>query len=384
MSLARHRRQPTGALILPVIATLLLAAPARAQDRPLPLGEGQDLQELTGEAGHELQITGFAVGNYSYAGRTRENSFAASKIALSLFRELSDHVWIFGQLTTALEDPEEEGGDPVTEIEIDNLLVNLTPPGLSNLSLSFGKFDIPLGFERDDEPLNLQPTTSFNFELGRPAKMVGVVGRWALSPQADLTVMGGNGWNSEIDPNELKTGGVRLGVLPSEHVSLGLGGMFGNEGAEDETTERYLLSFDYAVQPASTWIIGGEANWGGDHDAAPGGGDAQWYGATMTLFHRLVRRFGVVARAEVLRDRDGARTGVPQTLTSYTLAPLYFLGTGREGIFANVEHTTFRIPRLQVRAEARLDHSSEPVFADGDGNPDTWDLNFVFQIVATF
>lgn len=59
------------------------------------------------------------------------------------------------------------GGDPVTEI--DNLLVNLTLPGMSDLSLSFGKFDIPLGFERDDEPLNLQPTTSFHFELARPA-----------------------------------------------------------------------------------------------------------------------------------------------------------------------------------------------------------------------
>lgn len=384
MGCDRSLWNPTSALVLPFIAASIFPSNVEAQDRPFPIGGGQDVEALTQEDARELQITGFAVGNYAYAARTGENSFAASKIALSLFRELSDHVWMFGQLTTALEEPEEEGGDPVTEIEIDNLLVNLTPPGANNLSLSFGKFDVPLGFERDDEPLNLQPTTSFNFELARPAKMVGLVGRWAMSPQVGLTLLAGNGWDSQIDPNKHKTGGMRLGVLPTQQVSLGLGGMYGNEGEEDETTGRYLLSFDYAFQPTAAWIIGGEANWGGDREALETGGDAQWYGATMTVFHRFVRRFGAVARAEVLRDRDGARTGDPQTLTSYTLAPLYFIGTGREGIFANIEHTTFRIPRLQARAEARLDHSSEPVFTDSDGNPDTWDLHFVFQIVATF
>jgi hypothetical protein len=72
-----------------------------------------------------------------------------------------------------------------------------------------------------------------------------------------------------------------------------------------------------------------------------------------------------------------------QTLQSLTLSPVYLLGTGREGIFANVEHTTFRIPRLQIRLEARLDHSSEPVFEGTDG-VDTWALRYLVQFVTTF
>ena len=72
-------------------------------------GGGQDLGALTGEDENPLQVTGFGIGRYGYDGRTNENTFAGSKLAVALFRELSDQVWFFGQLTTLLEEPEEGG-----------------------------------------------------------------------------------------------------------------------------------------------------------------------------------------------------------------------------------------------------------------------------------
>ena len=72
-----------------------------------------------------------------------------------------------------------------------------------------------------------------------------------------------------------------------------------------------------------------------------------------------------------------------QTLESYTIAPLYSLGVGREGIFANVQNTTVRIPRLQLRGEVRINHSSVPFF-DTDGGPDTWNIEYRLQFVTTF
>ena len=48
---------------------------------------------------------------------------------------------------------------------------------------------------------------------------------------------------------------------------------------------------------------------------------------------------------------------------------------GREGIFANVQNTTVRIPRLQVRGELRFNHSSAPFF-DTSGGPDTWNVEY--------
>ncbi len=348
-------------------------------------GAGEGLTDLTAESANPLQVTGFGVGDYTYRGRTSENTFAAGKLAVALFRELSDSFWFFGQLTTALS---EEGGDAgegavPTEIEIDNLLVAFTPPGATNVNISFGKFDTPIGFERDDEPLNLAPTESFNFELARPAKMVGLIGRWSVSPAFDVAGWVANGWDSQIDPNHGKTVGLRLGAIPTEHTSFGVAGLFGPEGEAGATLDRYLLTFDYALEPTSDVIVAGEANYGGDRGALEGGSDAVWYGGLLTLFGRLSPHVGITARGEALRDRDGARTGEVQTLRSLTLAPVYLVGTGREGIFANVEHTTFRIPRIQIRAGIRYDHSSVDFFEGPDG-PARGAIRYLAEAVVTF
>ena len=374
---------------------------AAAQDRPIDLGAGQSLEQLTGETGLPLQITGFGTGGYTLDGRTNDNTFLASKFATSLFRELSESFWMFGQLTTLLEGHHEEAGHDeeaeaggseegeeaaeggegvVAEIEIDNFLVNFTPPGVPGLSLFLGKIDSPLGFERDDEPLNLQSTTSFNFEFGRPIKLVGLGGRWNLNPQLNLLLMITNGWESKIDPNRGKTIAGRVGILPSENSSFGVGGMFGPEGEQSEANDRSVISVDYSWQPVNDLILGGEANWGADHLQ---GADDHWVGGTLTVFGRLHRRFGVTLRGEVFDDKDGARTGEVQKLKSLSLAPVYFIGTGRNGIFSNVEHTTFRIPRFQLRGEVRLDQSNIDYFETEDGLDD-WNLRYVLQLVATF
>ncbi|MFQ5680001.1 MAG: outer membrane beta-barrel protein [Gemmatimonadota bacterium] len=398
-----------------------LATPDEArgqEDRPVELAgpEAQEIEKLTRESLFPVQITGFGVGNYTFEGRTDENTFQASKIAVSLFSELSEHLWFFGQLTTLLEEPEateQAGGEAaaaatrwpatdglllpqaavassggeeeevVTEIEIDNLILSFTPPGLPELSFSIGKFDSPLGFERDDEPLNLQPTTSLNFEFGRPIKLVGLVGRWNATPKINVLAMVTNGWESQVDPNHGKTVGARVGFLPTKRTSFGIGGTFGPEGEQGETTDRYLLSVDYAFQPSRGFVLAGEANYGGDDDAAEDGTDARWAGATLTAFGRVGRRFGLTARAEVFDDMDGGRTGEEQTIESFSLSPAFLFGTGREGIFTNIEHTTLRIPRFQLRGEIRVDRSNVDSFETSDGL-DNWDVRYIVQLVTVF
>jgi len=200
----------------PATAIAQQADTTRAVVQSIDLSGGGDegLEGLTGENDAPLQITGFGVGDYAYDGRTDENSFIAGKLALALFREIDEQLWFFGQLTTALS-TEDSGGDEVpTEIEIDNLIVNFTPRGATNFSLGFGKLDAPIGFERDDEPLNFVATESFNFEYARPSKIVGLIGRWNLTPGLDFTGWVANGWNSQVDPNHGKTAALQVGVRP--------------------------------------------------------------------------------------------------------------------------------------------------------------------------
>jgi hypothetical protein len=354
--------------------------PSDTLDQPIDLGsQATDLGEIDR---FPLQITGFGVGDYRYLGRTGNNSFAASKVGLAVFREITSRAYIFGQLTTALSEPD-SSGEVGTEIEIDNLLLSFVPARAGNVALNFGKIDLPIGFERDDEPLNFLVSPSFNFELARPVKMVGLNGSWKASPRLGVDAFLFNGWDTDLDPNHGKSGGARVEFLPRSGVTLGLAGLYGSEGEAGETNNRYLMTFDYAVQPSWDWVVAGEANFGGDRGVLPDGSDARWGGAMVTLLHRLTPHWGVAARAELFRDGDGARTGATQTLESYSIAPLYSFGVGREGIFANVQHTTVRIPRLQLRGELRVNHSSEPFF-DTDGGPDTWNIEYRFQFVTTF
>jgi hypothetical protein len=358
------------------------AAAQRTPDRPVTLdAPGGDLQPMTGEADHSLSITGFGVGGYSYDGRTGDNSASAGKVAVSLFRELTDNLYVFGQLTTSIS--AEGGEEPTTETEIDNLLVSFTPRSATNVNLTFGTLDAPLGFERDDEVLLLTPSTSFNFELARPAKLTGLFGTWAVSRSVELSALAANGWDSPLDPNHGKTVGARLGLLPAERASLGLSALYGSEGPADSTNNRLLLDADYAWQPGRGWIVAGEANYGKDYDL-PGGGDARWSGAMLLVHRQVARHWGIAARAEVFDDKDGARTGQAQTLTSWTIAPIYSLGVGREGIFANIQHTTYRIPRFQLRGELRLNHSNVPFFETSDDDLSKWGVQYTLQLVTTF
>ena len=146
-----------------------------------------------------LVVSGFGVGAGNYDRNLAQNGALASKIALSLFRPWSDQLYLFGQLTTHVEVHDSEPAH--THIEIDNLIVNWTPRRVSALTLSFGRFDAPIGFERDDEPLNLVPTTSFTFELARPVKFTGLMARYALNPKISVLGIVANGWNEEADNN---------------------------------------------------------------------------------------------------------------------------------------------------------------------------------------
>ncbi|MGH7645578.1 MAG: outer membrane beta-barrel protein [Gemmatimonadales bacterium] len=326
-------------------------------------------------------VSGFAVGTASHDRNLEENTFAGSKIALSLFRPWGDHLYLFAQLTTHLEAPADPTQEPETHVGIDNLIVNWTPPGATALSLAFGRFDAPLGFERDDEPLNLIPTNSFNFALARPAKLTGAMARYALGPRATVGLWLANGWNEELDNNTGKTVGARLQLFPATGVAVGLNALYGPEEEGTNGKQRTLVTADATLQPMSPFILGLEVNRGWQRDAGTNFG---WTGAVATAFWRFARTFGLSVRGEVLDDADGVRTGTPQTLRSLTISPWYFYREAQEGVFTNVEHTTFRLPALSVRPAIRFDDSDQAFFPDAAGGLRQSNVSAVLEFVYVF
>ena len=322
-----------------------------------------------------LAVTGFAVGDAGYDRNLERGTAVAGKIALSLFRPWSDHLYIFGQLTTHLE--EADSGPPETHIEIDNLIISWTPPKVSALSLSFGRFDAPIGFERDDEPLNLVPTTSFTFENARPVKLTGLLARYALNPKVSVLGLVANGWDVEVDNNSGKTAGLKLQVFPSSNFAVAAGALYGPEQDTITSVTRTLLTGDLTWQPMPRLILQAEAHHGSEQGT-------QWTGVVGQAFWRFGQSTGLTVRGDVFDDPDGARTGTAQTLQSLTISPWYFYREAQEGVFSNIEFTTFRLPAFSLRPAVRFDHSSQPVFESKDGTLKQSNVTALVELVYLF
>ena len=325
-------------------------------------------------------ITGFAVAHALWDRNTKESTFLAGKLALSVFRPWSDYLYFFGQLTTHVG-PDEATGEVHSEIEIDNLIISWTVPGATSVSLAFGRFDAPIGFERDDEPLNLLPTPSFNFELARPAKLSGAIARWTALPTLGFSAVLANGWNGDFDNNTGKTVGGRLQWLPHDGYAIALNGVYGPEEEGTNDPKRTLLTGDATFQPVGPLIVGLEFNYGRQPEA---GESATWTGGVGTAFWRFGRNLGVAVRGEVLDDPDGFTTGQPQTLTSLTIAPMYFYREAQEGIFSTIEHTTFRLPAFSLRPAVRFDWSNAQFFEDEEGNLRGSNVTGILELVYLF
>ena len=340
---------------------------------------GAQEREVTFEAPKPVTVTGFAVGSFAWDREQASNSALASKLAVSLFRPWSDNLYLFGQLTTHVAPG--DSGATTTEIEIDNLIVSWTPPGAAALNVIFGRFDAPLGFERDDEPLNLTPFTSFNFELARPAKFTGAIVRYTASRHLAFAAAITNGWNVTEDNNRGKTGLLRAEWIATEGLTLGVAWVYGPEHDGTDAFQRSLLATDLTVQRGSV-IVGAEFNLGGERDAM--GGSLRWVGGAVTGFYRLTRSLGFSAKYDHLDDTHAVVSGVPQVLRSFTIGPMWFYSSAQEGIFSNVEHTTFHIPRIAVRAALHVHYSTEPFFANDQGGLERQDTHAVLEVFYVF
>src|SRR5712692_3218346 len=327
---------------------------------------------VTFEEPSPVAITGFAVGRADYDRVTRSNTFTAGKIGVSFFKPVGD-AYLFAQLTTALE-------DGATATDIDNLLVSWTPHTANKWSLAIGRFDAPIGFERDDEPLNLIPTNSFNFIHARPGKLTGVQVHYTASSRVDAWWVVANGWDVTVDNNRGKTGLARIQWIPIPWVTLAVTGVYGPERDSTDANQRSLLSSDLTIDRGRV-IVGAELNVGREQDPA---GNPTWRGGAVTAFLRLTRSLGFTARYDQLEDPDGLLTGTPEILRSVTVGPMWYFSSAREGIFSNIEHTRFHLPQIALRGAVRADWSSQPFFADASGGLQGSNTRGVLELVYIF
>ena len=284
---------------------------------------------------------------------------------------------------------EQFGAEPITtEVSLHRFNVTAVAPVGNGIAVSFGRFDTPFGYERHDAALNLTATTSELQRFGRPQSMTGFQVAYQFIPALDATAWVVNRWENETtedlpeDNNRAKSVGGRIGFTPlqtGQLLNFGIGGWYGPERDDDPPDHRWLLDADATWSPTSRLFVTGELAYGGEagvsfrrrgipfpQDAADGK-DVRWFGTYALAHWDATGWLGLSLRYSLFYDPDGARTGVAQTLQSFTVAPIVHLSRlvpELRPLGVAYARTRHPVDWVDVRLEYRLGHSDQPVFSD--------------------
>jgi len=423
-----HTQFPTLGFAFLITGVLLGGATpaARAQEAGVSLeGSGDRRSDL-----YRPRMSSFLVGSSSYSSATQmvpefaggaaqpsdpqhTFNFRFDKFGIAVAQRLTP--WLFGSAAAEIEshrDAHTHGRDPAFAcpgttpcveqfgaeepeivVGLDRFDITAAIPIGNRPTVAIGRFDVPFGFERHDEPLLLTATPSDLFRFGRPMKMTGLLAGYQFAPWLDVAAWLVNRWESETthddfnDNNKSKSLGGRLGLTLPGMFNIGVGGWSGSEqeAAYDvdmndtrAQNKRWIVDLDVSWAPMRRLFVTGEFVHGKEDSveirergapfAAPAAEkDVTWTGWYALGHYDIADWFGLSVRYSVLDDPDGGRTGVEQKLQSLTLAPVFHLsrissGLGLTG--ANYARSRHPVDAVDLRLEYRLNSSDRPVFSD--------------------
>jgi hypothetical protein len=396
-----------------------------------------------------LRLSAFLVGSFSYNSHIQmvpefaggapaladpgSTNFRFDKFGLSVSKTFA--AWLSASASMEVEnhrdrhthgfDPEfgcpgtgpciEQFGSEEAEVEVnlDRFHVTAIAPLGNGLALAIGRFDVPFGIERHDEPLLLTATTSEVFRFGRPERMTGFQMSYTFAPWLDASAWVVNRWENEAtgeedfnDNNRDKSFGGRLGFTPLTRgmlLNLGIGGFYGPEQDDKDGNKRWVLDVDFTWAPTSRLLFAGEFVYGGEENrefrqrgvpiAAPEAiQDVNWWGFYVLTHYDFYSWFGFSFRYGFFDDMDGGRTGVTQVLQSWTFAPIFHLSRLIPNLHptgAAYARTRHPIDWVDLKIEYRLNRSDEPVFSDAEPGEDILSADKVshqvqVQLIANF
>src|SRR3989442_8264627 len=278
------------------------------------------------------------------------------------------------------------------EIETETTLHRFNITGIAplgnGLALSFGRFDTPFGYERHDDALNFNATTSEVIRFGRPMSMTGFTAAYQFTPWLDVTAWVVNRWENETtedpleDNNRDKSFGGRIGFTPlygAQLLNIGIGGWWGPEQDHNTTNNRWIVDLDLTYTPLARLLFTGEFVYGGETGVSfrargiPFAAEAvddktvNWWGLYALTHYDITRWLGVTFRYGIFNDLDAARTGVDQVLQSFTFTPVVHLSRlipDLRPMGVTYARTRHPIDWVDVKLEYRLNHCNKTVFSD--------------------
>jgi hypothetical protein len=342
------------------------AEPAAPAATPAPVDtvteEAPEAPAIDGKALSAPKISGFVDATYNYNTRDPMSGLSAYHVYDSQHGTVllnAAHLALTGTgaedaIAYAIEldigsDAAINSGDD--DVDLQEAYVAYTSK--MGLGLKAGKFVTFSGIEVIESISNPTISRGFLYGLAEPFTHAGVLLTYKLTAELDAAIGVVNGWDVVRDNNDGKTLAAKVGYTTDRYLAI-LSGYAGPEqpadGELDPDNVRTMgdLTGMVKIGPVDLWA---QVNAGAEEGASTvmEGETARWVGAGLQPVWHVLERLALGARAEVFSDRQGARTGTPQTLYNLSLAPAFTVVSG-----------------FVVRGELRLDRSNKRVFEDSD------------------
>ena len=325
-----------------------------------------------------VEISGFVDASYTYNNLDDSNTFGLDQVEIDLSRNLGG----IGSLRADLEWVSDGEGGFTLDAEQGYVTLDLgLGRGKGNYpTLTFGKFNAPIGFELLDAPDMYQYSHSLIFSDGLPTNLTGAMLAMDLGGGIDVVVHLTNGWDQNVDANTNKMIGGRLGYSHEELGGIGFSAMRGDHvepifGSDIELVSNLTVyDIDLTLTPAPGLIIGGEYN-NSKREQKDHNNVINWNGYMVMAHYRLTDVMGLTGRYDYVNTsntvtlRQGGRGNVNvSTQQALTIAPTFALTDG-----------------LGFLMELRRDFSDQEIFGEpGSGKRAKSIVNFAFEMTYSF
>ncbi|MBL0059599.1 MAG: porin [Elusimicrobia bacterium] len=244
-----------------------------------------------------------------------------------------------------------------TYVNLQQAFLSLPCP-LTHGTITVGKFVTPFGAEVIESKDNYNTSRGHLFNFAIPATHTGVKLDKGLK-DGKLNLMAGivNSWDLMQDNNKGKTVIAQASLVPTEKLSVTVGGSYGPDQATTtpsiEKNGRSLVDAIVKFTPTNKLTLLANYDWGVEEGVGPSIDNtaANWSGLALYGNLAFTDATSAALRWETFDD-EGARTGTEQVLNSITAT----LQQKYNGVI--------------LRAEYRMDKSTQKVYVDSDGLAD--------------
>lgn len=297
----------------------------------------------------------------------RHNQFSVAYIEMALNKAATaeDRVGFrfdlgYGQLAQIFN------GDPLDNnalVNVQQAYVSYLAPAGKGLTIDFGKFVTPVGFELTESNLDFNYSRAFSYALG-PFYHVGARIGYSPNDKVALGAMLVNGWSGQSgDNNAGKTVGGSIVLKPTSKVTIAENVLFGPEQDGNTEDKRFGNNTNIAFNPTDKVSLGADLYYYRDTLA---GESVSWKSAVLYFRGQVTPVFAIAPRFEYFDDGAGLVSGAVQKLKDFTLT----------GEIKSSEGVVFKI-------EYRRDWSDVAVFTK-NGNAVDNQNTFTASVVYAF